>query len=244
MEKLPNIVEIVNSMFSQSRIIVVNGRKYVVKNYTSEAGLVKWLLVKTAGVTAKVYPYTVDPSERMSREVLFIDSMKNIIDLPRVIIKDWISKVVVREFVEGEVFSPSSGVREYRSIGRLLAVIHSHGFALGDTKFQNFVKSKTGYYVIDGEQAVRTDDYSYMYWDVMVFCVTCTYGLISSKPMGSLRKMQEYIAGFLEGYVEEGGKKAERVISVYNRFNYKGLAYVLLPTPYNLYYFRVIEEFV
>ncbi|MET1160028.1 MAG: serine/threonine protein kinase [Thermoprotei archaeon] len=240
--KFPDIVKLLDTAFSQARILNINGRRYVYKSYNREVGIIKWFFIKVAGITTKVYPYTADPLLRMKRELEFIDELKDYLGLPRVILRDWIGKSIVREYVEGVVFDPVSDPIEYRHIGELLARIHSYGYALGDTKFQNFVKTSDGYIVVDSEQAIKTSDYGFMYWDIIVFTVTSIYGFISKKPLRALVEIKPRLREFLGGYIERGGSLAETVLKCYTRFNYRGLVYILLPTPYNIQYFRVIEE--
>ncbi len=239
-----NILDVMNEFFAQVRIVEINGNKYVLKEYESEHGLIKWFLIKTAGVTTKVYPYTMDPLERMVRETKFMDDVRDIVNTPKIILRDWIGRSIVREYVEGEPFKPTDDPRDYRGIAEVLAEIHRYGYALGDTKFYNFIRTDQGYYVIDGEQAIKTDDPSFMYWDIMVFTITVVYGLINTYLGRSLKIVPRVLEGFIKSYLENGGEYAYRVLSMYNKFNYITLTYVLLPIPYNRHYIRVVESLI
>jgi len=231
-----------DSFFSQTRVVEVNGVKRVVKNYRSEPGLIKWFLIRASGVVTRVYPYTLDPAARMKREVEFMTNPKCPVKRPRVIEADWNEMVVVREYVEGRHIDPANPA-EYSSIGRTLAELHTAGFALGDSKIYNFIITPGGsIYVVDGEQAIETSDTSYMYWDLIVFTITSTYVLIEKQPLEAVQIARSAYRELLESYISNGGETARRVLAEHEKFNYKPLLYILLPLPYNIIYSKIIRK--
>lgn len=237
-----NILERMNEFLAQTRIIEINGYKAVLKEYRRESGIIKWFFIKTAGLTTKVYPYTMDPYTRMMRETSFMDKA-DIINRPHIILKDWIGRVIIREYIEGEHFNPHD-LDGYRDLARVFALLHSSGYALGDAKFHNFIRSNNKYYIIDAEQAIETKDYSYMYWDIMVFLITTTYGLIEKHLLNALNIVKKTYSLFLETYLDTSYEETYKILSAYNKFNYRAIAYILLPIPYNIYYVKTIESLI
>jgi len=230
----------VEAALSQTSPVIVDGVKLVFKNYAREPGVLKWFLVKTADIVARVYPYTLDPATRMKREVEFFEHEACPVPRPRIFAKDWIKLVLVREFVEGKHADPRDPC-DYRVVGEALAKLHSAGFALGDSKLYNFVITPSGsIYVIDGEQAIETWNKGYMYWDLLVFAVTATYALIEASTRRALQVAENAYRELLESYLAVGGVFAERVLMEREKINYKILAHVLLPIPYNVVYSRVV----
>jgi len=232
----------VEAALSQTNPVIVNGVKLVFKNYTREPGILKWFLVKTANIMARVYPYTLDPATRMKREVEFFEHKACPIPRPRVFAKNWVKLVLVREFVEG-VHADPRNPGDYRVVGETLARLHSAGFALGDSKLYNFVITPSGsVYVIDGEQAVETWNKGYMYWDLLVFVITATYALIEAKTRRALQVAENAYRELLESYLAVGGVYAEHVLMEREKINYKILAHMLLPIPYNVVYSKVVAS--
>jgi len=243
--KQHSVIDLINEAFSQSTIYESGGQKFVLKMYGKETGLVKWFLIKAAGVTTKVYPYAFDPYERMKREIEFFNNLHHEFKTPKVYLIDWVSKTIVREYVDGKPFNPDDEGKRYRELGAILAGVHETGFVLGDTKYHNFlITLDNTYYVVDGEQSIRSMDDSLRYWDIMVFSITTIYGLISKYGARSLKLIEDILDQFIEGYTERGGVGFKKVLLNYNRFNYKALIYVLLPVPYSFQYIRVIEQHI
>jgi len=232
----------VEAALSQTNPVIVDGVKLVFKNYAGEPGVLKWFLVKTANIVARVYPYTLDPATRMKREVEFFEHRNCPIPRPRVFAKDWVKLTLVREFVEGEHVDPHNP-SDYRVVGEALAKLHSAGFALGDSKLYNFVVAPSGsVYVIDGEQAIETWNKGYMYWDLLVFVISATYALIELSARRALQVAENAYRELLESYLAVGGVFAERVLMEREKINYKVLAHMLLPIPYNVVYSKVVAS--
>jgi len=232
----------VEAVLSQTSPVIVDGVKLVFKNYAREPGVLKWFLVKTANIMARAYPYTLDPATRMKREVEFFEHKACPVSRPRVFAKDWIKLVLVREFVEGKYADPRNP-SDYRVVGETLAKLHNAGFALGDSKLYNFIITPSGsVYVIDGEQAIETWNEGYMYWDLLVFVITATYALIEVNAWKALQVAENTYRELLESYLASGGVFAERVLMEREKINYKILAHMLLPIPYNVVYSKIVAS--
>lgn len=239
----PSIIEILNDFLSQIKVIELNNRKIVFKNYRREHGLIKWFLIKIGSNISKTYPYAIDPYERMIRETSFFNEMIDVLNTPRVLLKDWINLLIAREFIEGFSSKPDNE-DDLRNISRLIACIHEYGYVLGDTKFYNFVKTNSKYYIIDAEQAIASSNEKYMYWDLLVFVIVSTYYIINKYLTKAIDTAQYVIKTFLENYVDERGYKAISVLKNYDLLNYKSLVYILLPIPINTYYLRIVDKII
>ena len=114
----------------------------VVKKYTCKKSLI-WFFASL--LVKGLYDYSVFPRERLAREAAFF-MLRN--DTPKLI---YIKKnTLVREKVPGKSLS----LEDAELLGRLIAKVHSQGWVLGDTKFDNFIVHPSGrVYLIDGEQA-------------------------------------------------------------------------------------------
>jgi len=115
-----------------------------VKEYSGWRGL-KWLPAK---LLLPFYPYSLSPRERAAREAVFLAS-----ELPTPELISFGGDRIVREYLEGGPVGP-----EPREIAEALSLAHGRCWALGDAKFDNFLKTDSGIAFIDGEQAVRTCD--------------------------------------------------------------------------------------
>ncbi|MEM0061580.1 MAG: hypothetical protein QW726_06600, partial [Fervidicoccaceae archaeon] len=60
----------ISSLLDQTSFKIVDGKKLAVKNYTKPSGIIKWLLLNFPPIPF-YYPLTLDPAERMRREIDF-----------------------------------------------------------------------------------------------------------------------------------------------------------------------------
>jgi len=237
-----SVINSIEEVFRQVKIIDFNGVKLVVKEYTSERGIIKWFLIKAAGLTSQVYPYTFKPVERMKREIDFFEgSILN--NTPKIIVKDWLNKLIIREYIDGNNVNPLNR-EDVVKVAKTIADIHECGYSLGDSKYTNFIISNDRVYIVDAEQAIYTDRYEYMYWDIMVFLTTLIYSLIEKMSVKATSLSKSLIEVFISKYLEYGGRRSERVLECYNRFNYRTLIYILLPIPYSLHYVNALNKFL
>jgi tRNA A-37 threonylcarbamoyl transferase component Bud32 len=226
-----SLFDYLDSFFSQSKPFEVNGFKYVLKNYTREAGIVKWMVVRSASSVFRVYPYVSDPFKRMEREVEFLRASLPGVQKPAIIIADWKGISIVREYVEGNIVSPLDPAT-YREVGRLLASIHSGGYALGDAKYYNFLAGEKSTYIIDGEQALHTDNPRHKAWDIGVFLITASYGFINAKSILQPKRYLNYVDEMLSSYREVNPDYME-VFSGFKSLLIRNIATLLTPPPLN-----------
>ncbi len=233
------LFEVLDNMFSQSKIIEINDQRYVLKNYNYEPGLIKWFLVKTANLIVKVYPYVLDPATRMNREIIFLRNIRNRIHAPRIILIDWMSKQIIREYIEGKPIDPSNQ-ELYKVIGETLARIHLTGYVIGDAKYLNFIHADNIIYIIDGEQAIETNDKRYMAWDIAEFLITAIYHVLASKIITS-KIIEKYTRLLINGYCEINTECSNVLTNIYNT-KIKKIIYLLLPIPYSIIMIKTIKE--
>lgn len=182
-----HIDNLIRNTYLQSRIIEIEGKKAVIKCYSLSAGI-KWYFISTY---FRSYPYASNYKTRMDREMNFLTYRWQEIKVPKLIDIDYVNSCIVREFVDGKELSNA-----YFSIfGKALRYIHDKGFALGDTKLENFLIKDDKVYVIDAEQAIETNNISYFAWDLLVFLLFTSY-----KYINDLRTYEILIKQFLSSY--------------------------------------------
>ncbi|MGC8675398.1 MAG: hypothetical protein ACP5SL_03275, partial [Fervidicoccus sp.] len=86
------------SFFEQSEVREENGKKIVVKNYIKPNGLIKWFLLNIP-IVWFFYQFTVDPLERMKREVNFFESYSGEVLVPKIIEKNFEKYYIKREYI-------------------------------------------------------------------------------------------------------------------------------------------------
>ncbi|EEZ92532.1 MAG: Mn2+-dependent serine/threonine protein kinase [Candidatus Parvarchaeum acidiphilum ARMAN-4] len=158
--------------------------KVIRKKYNSFNSY-KWLISPLFRV---FYPFAISSKSRLERELNFLNS-GNEIKKPKVYSFDTSLKEMDREYIEGDV--------EYcdgSKTGKLLSSIHKEGYSLGDSKLDNFICNQEGAYIIDSEQAIKSDKKRYNYWDVSFLILSAAYYNYSNK-IGFKR--------FLEGFSKE-----------------------------------------
>jgi len=140
---------------------------YVIKDYKSPWAF-KWVISVPFLV---VYPYSYSPSSRMFREIAFFKYWKDKgkISTPEIIEINYNEKKIKREYISGEKLS-NMGLNGFKMLFMLLGTIHSEGWALGDTKPENFIydAKKDVIYVIDAEQSIKSAKEDWMAWDVVM----------------------------------------------------------------------------
>lgn len=192
-------IETLDVLVAQSEVRSLGQTKVVVKRFTSEIGLLKWLppaiLLRTS------YPFALTPRERFRREMKFMSLGEwRGFRVPRVISVDEDELVVVREFIDGEPLKCDRWT-DVVTLGRVLAEIHSRGFSMGDVKPTNFLIGGGEPYVIDAEQSTqfRSDLGG---WDLAV----AAFFIALSNYMDTTR-FRELFEGFSEAYLRHGGPK-------------------------------------
>ncbi len=140
---------------------------YVIKDYKSPWAF-KWVVSVPFLV---VYPYSYFPSSRMFREIAFFKYWrgKGKISTPKIIEINYNEKKIKREYISGEKLS-DMGLEGFKMLFMILGTIHSEGWALGDTKPENFIydAERDVVYVIDAEQSIKSAREDWMAWDVVM----------------------------------------------------------------------------
>ncbi len=235
--------DILEDFFSQSQILMVNNEKYVWKNYSHQPGIFKWLLINIANIPVKVYPFALDPRDRMERETRFLRENKQKFLIPRLFLVDWINYTIVREYIDGEPFDPKSHVEKMSEIARIIGQIHRSGYVMGDTKYYNFLIGKDNkIYVIDAEQAIKTDNPYYQLWDIILFFITTTYRLMSIDLLVKKNQYRQNVGMFIENYLEENPELKNHIQNILDKSNYKLVIYMLLPIPYSTILVNVLQN--
>ncbi len=179
--------------------------KFAVKAYR-DLKSVKWFLLNFW--TANRRKFEITPLARLTREYVALREFRDAnINVPRIIAVVTPSRILVTEFIEGidlgriakEVLSGKTD--DYSLItkyGEILARIHSLGYALGDAKPNNALKTNSKIFITDLEQARKDGDRA---WDLSVFI----YYSLRLNTNG--KHVRDFVKAFLEGYLVHGDKK-------------------------------------
>jgi tRNA A-37 threonylcarbamoyl transferase component Bud32 len=123
-------------------------------------------------------------------------------------------RLIFMEYIEGENLSQAikriAAATEHETFeeelanlgkaGEILAKVHSHNIALGDTKPENMlVKPDGSIYMIDFEQATQDGDKA---WDVAVFLYYSGHYL---QPFYGNGKAESIAKAFINGYLKADG---------------------------------------
>jgi len=190
-------IKSLDSIIAQSEVREEGGVKVVVKRFTKEVGLLKWL--PPAVFLRASYPYALAPRERFSREIRFMRFQDWVgFKVPRILSVDEDELVVIREYVEGR-YLDCERVEDVVRLGSVLAESHSKGFSLGDVKPTNFLVSGDSTYVIDAEQSTQFRE-ELSSWDIAVAAF-----FIAISNLVRVREFSEHYTAFSEAYIREGG---------------------------------------
>ncbi|MCX8185138.1 MAG: hypothetical protein RMI56_03640 [Sulfolobales archaeon] len=192
-------IENLDFLITQSEIREIGGKKLVIKKFTSEIGLLKWL--PPAILLRASYPFTITPRERFKREVGFMEFKDwSELRVPKILSVDESELVITREYIEGKIVRCDK-LADVRILGRVLAEVHNRGFSMGDVKPSNFLISGSVPYVIDAEQSTqfREDMGS---WDLAVAAF-----FISLASYIDTEKFRKLFNEFSNSYLEAGGSR-------------------------------------
>ena len=212
--------------YTQTRVIKVDGRNIVVKCYSSSTSF-KWYLISPA---FRRYPYTSNPVERMNREINFLTyNWGDTIKVPKLIDFDFDTLCIYREFVDGEEINTTL---HFSELGKALRYIHDKGFALGDTKIENFLFN-SNISVIDAEQSIETENISYFAWDLLVLTFSMAYKFLKDPQTFYLN-----LLSLLDGY----SISKEMASELTNISNIPLLT--LIPFTHYNYFKKAVEKFL
>ncbi|MEM1961902.1 MAG: hypothetical protein QXY48_02250 [Sulfolobales archaeon] len=219
-------MESLDVLIAQSEVRDLGGTKVVVKRFTSEIGLLKWL--PPAILLRASYPFALTPRERFKREKRFMEySGWQSFRLPKIYSVDEEELVVVREFIDGLPLK-CDRLDDVVILGRVLAEIHSKGFSMGDVKPTNFLVSSGVPYVIDAEQSTPFK-YELGSWDIAVaafFIALANYVEVS--------KFRELFEEFSKAYLQFGGSE-ESYCELLSPRNAVVITFMPLPNTFVLY---------
>jgi tRNA A-37 threonylcarbamoyl transferase component Bud32 len=173
-------------VLSQILIQEEKDRKIIRKKYNSFNSY-KWLL---SPFLQLFYPFATLSKSRLERELEFLNSSNNI-KKPKVYSFDIRNKELNREYIYGKIDNC-----EGSKIGKLLSEIHKEGYSLGDSKLDNFVCDSKYAYIIDSEQAIKTNNKRYMYWDISLLLLSAGYYNYSN-----LDDFKSFIENFSKEYL-------------------------------------------
>ncbi len=152
-------------VLSQILIKGESDHKIIKKKYNSFNSY-KWVI---SPLFRAFYPFAVSSESRLERELNFLKS-NNEIKKPKLYSFDADLRELDREYIEGNV-----EYCEGAKVGELLSSIHKEGYSLGDSKLDNFICNLEGAYIIDSEQAIKSDKKRYRYWDVSLLILSAAY---------------------------------------------------------------------
>lgn len=183
--------------FSSTYICDSGGGRVVVKDYIRMA--VKWL--PAAVLSGAVIRYRLGPRSRLAAEYRYLRLLRDVVPTPRFLLvcSDIARAAAVREYVEGDPVLDSRDPGRWRLAGRVIGLVHSSGYILGDSNPGNIVVDPAGRpWLIDAEQARPYSDKGAA-WDIVV-------ALVYASTFGARR---EQLEALLEGYSEswEGARR-------------------------------------
>ena len=211
-------------LFGEKASILVNnvgGPYALLKEYTIKEGnrterfavkayrdlkSVKWFLLNFW--TANSRKFEITPLARLTREYVALRKFRSAgIDVPSIVAIVLSSRILITEFIEGkdlgvitkEVLAGKTD--DYSPItkyGEILAKIHSLGYALGDAKPNNAIKTDSKIFITDLEQVRKDGDRA---WDISVFIY------YSLRLNANGKHVRDFVKAFLEGYLVDGSKK-------------------------------------
>lgn len=223
---------ILDKIISQSEIVTVNGVKYVRKRYAKEVGIMKWL--PPVLFLKPIYPFTLEPKERLQREVKFFSMSWRSFHVPKILKYDINKLEILREYIAGDVINYKS-INDVETLAKVYAEVHSTGYSLGDVKPTNFLKDEKGnIYVIDAEQAVKSEGVDAKSWDLIATVLLSSYTYIAN-----MTGFKNFLKSFLKGYLDNGGSDKALTNMMSQRFS--GLI-ILIPLPHLVTIIEVLES--
>ncbi|MEM1555555.1 MAG: hypothetical protein QXM54_03395 [Desulfurococcaceae archaeon] len=237
---LSNILDYIEKGFEQVYLEEVCNVKIVIKSYGIEKSYAKWFLIKTLNLPARLYPFVMNPYQRIQRELDFSEEHYKLGIVPKIVLVDWIGKKIVKEYVDGTIIDPRE-LTNIEMVAEALSIIHDNSYAIGDSKYSNFMRKNSKIVIVDAEQAIRTENPHYMFWDLIVFLSTIITRLIYG--YSKFRGLDNIIESFLNCYFE----KCSRALDVYQssrNAKYRLATYALIPYPFNLKFLSTINRFI
>ena len=178
------------SIISSSLLCECNGRRVVVKRYSS--AVYKWIL---AAPLAARYRFRLSPHSRASAEYFWLRAVRGAVETPSIVelCVEPFNAYMVRGYIEGTPLSDSSKKDDWIEGGAVLARVHHGGGAsVGDANPTNIILGGRGG-IIDMEQAREYTAWRGA-WDITV---AASYSAIL------LLKPSSLVEALIEGYMAE-----------------------------------------
>lgn len=235
---MKSLIDIIEETIKQTYVIEENGRKYVIKYYSVEPGLVKWFIIKSLSIPLQIYPYVTGPRDRMNREIDFFNKKPGNVCTPKIIDIDWDNLFMKREYIEGKIFHPDMPHLRFVELAHILAKIHKAEYALGDSKYTNFIITDHGeIYVVDAEQAIETSNEIHYSWDLIIFTVTTLYSYGFLKDIEDLySKLRSFYGSYIDYY------NIDPVSNIIDKVKLRTVFSILVPLPYNIQLINILKE--
>jgi len=190
-----------------------NKTRAVAKRYKDWSGL-KWFPLTLWSFGAR--SFSVSAQERLAKECEINELLRSKgFNVPKILHVSNAQRLVLMEFIDGEGLDEAvkriAAAKKHENVkaelakinkaGEILAQVHSHDIALGDTKPENMlVKADGSIYLIDLEQACQNGDKA---WDVAVFLYYSGHYI---QPLNNGNAKAESLAtAFVSGYMKGGG---------------------------------------
>lgn len=219
------------------KVVESEGKKYVVKSFKGKSEF-KWIMLGIAGRPIK--PFEMNPVKRMYNEYLGSLLLGSLgINSQKVVAVSVSKKYLVKEYLDGrsllDYVKSYQGQEDYNEIfeevGKTFAEVHRAGFALGDSKPENFLVSGEKVFLIDLEQFKENASIEDMGWDIAEFMYYSFYFLKDQE------LAKPFILSFKKGYGESKEVYSEALEQKYL------LPFLVMLRPDLLNYYRkVLKE--
>jgi Kae1-associated kinase Bud32 len=178
--------------------------RFVVKNFIDVKAL-KWVVLNVWALMSK--RFDMSPMSRLYREYSALKNLREAgLNTPKTLAVALDQKILVMEYIDGPdlgqiLLQILGGEDEELGVVRLygeeLGKVHRSGYTLGDTKPSNTIFSNSKIYLVDLEQAARSDERG---WDIAEFIY------YSSKLTVDGKRVSRLVGEFLDGYLRYGEK--------------------------------------
>ena len=205
-------VESIGGMLNDVYLINAGETKVLAKRFKDWSGF-KWFPLTLWSFGAR--SFAVSGQARLAKECAISEFLRSEgFNVPKILHVSNAERLVFMEFIEGKSLSESIKsysttsdeptaldiLRTISKVGEILARVHGHNVALGDTKPDNvLIKPDGTIYLIDFEQALQDGDKA---WDIAVFLYYCGHYL---QPFENNTKAERITEAFIEGYLKSGG---------------------------------------
>jgi Kae1-associated kinase Bud32 len=186
--------------------------KVLAKRFRDWSGF-KWFPLTLWSLGAR--SFAVSGQARLAKEYATSEFLSSEgFNVPKVLHVSNAKRLIFMEYIDGENLSQAikriatatkqettkGELAKIGKTGEILAQVHSHNIALGDTKPENMLVKQDGtIYLIDFEQATQGGDKA---WDVAVFLYYSGHYI---QPFNDNGKAESIAKAFINGYLKAGG---------------------------------------